>query len=155
MTAPSLKEVYDPSILMWTELCADCYAAFIKWRDAPNPANWNNPKIADNPALLGFLQACRAAGPSPQEWRDTEDAAATWKLLNELERAVLAAIDSRHIVTPQDIANRVVISRQRASVVARQLKTLGLVRIKSLPKQTSYELTGQGKAVLDSSQAMP
>lgn len=71
MTAPSLKEVYDPSILMWTELCADCYAAFIKWRDAPNPANWANPKIADNPALLGFLQACRAAGPSPQDWRDT------------------------------------------------------------------------------------
>jgi hypothetical protein len=71
MTRPTDKELYDPNVLMFYELCAGCTADFKKWQCAPNPANWNNPKIAENPYLLGFLQACRAAGPTPQEWRDT------------------------------------------------------------------------------------
>lgn len=71
MTAPDLREVYDPAVIMWTELCEDCYKMFIKWRDAPNPAAWANPKVQVNPHLLAFLASCRVAGPSPQDWRDT------------------------------------------------------------------------------------
>lgn len=71
MTAPSLREVYDPAVIMWTDLCAECSQDFKTWQSAPNPGAWTNPKIQENPALLGFLGACRAAGPDPQQWRDT------------------------------------------------------------------------------------
>lgn len=71
MTAPSLREVYDPAVIGWFELCGECHAMFIKWRDAPNPAAWANPKVQANPHLLAFLASCRATGPSPQDWRDT------------------------------------------------------------------------------------
>jgi plasmid stabilization system protein ParE len=89
-----------------------------------------------------------------------DDAAATWALLNELERRVLAAVDRPHLVTPADVARSAGTSRQRAALVARRLREFGLVRVIFLPKQTSYELTGQGEAclragknILDSSQA--
>jgi hypothetical protein len=67
----------DPSLLAWFELCPPCEAAFYRWRDAPNPGAWTNPKIQANPYLLGFLGACRAAGPSPEAWRET----VSWQLL--------------------------------------------------------------------------
>lgn len=123
----------------------------------------NGPRIWDAAALLPVVTSLWGQGliePRPGSggaYRLTEagaarlkfdDAAATWGLLSELERAVLAEVDSPHAVTPQDVARRVDISRQRAAHVAVQLKTLGLVRINSLPKQTSYELTGQGEACL-------
>jgi len=69
--APSLREVYAEGLLMWYELCPPCEAAFYAWRDAPNPGAWTNPKVAENPYLLGFLGACRATGPDPQQWRET------------------------------------------------------------------------------------
>jgi hypothetical protein len=71
MTKPSLKEVYDPDVLMWYELCDGCTAAFAKWRDAPNPGPWNNPRVQETPQLMAFLASCRATGPSPQDWSDT------------------------------------------------------------------------------------
>jgi hypothetical protein len=77
-----------------------------------------------------------------------DDAAATWGVLNELERKVLAAIGSTRIVTPQDAGRVAGISRQRAVLCAKQLSTFGLVTVKSHPKLTTYELTGRGAAVL-------
>jgi hypothetical protein len=77
MTAPSLEEVYDPAVLMWTELCAECTALFFRWRDAPNPGAWANPRIQELPQLMAFLASCRVLGPSPQEWRET----VSWQLL--------------------------------------------------------------------------
>ena len=61
----------DLTIKAWTDLCEPCLASFRKWQCAPNPGAWANPKVQANPALLGFLGACRAAGPSPEAWRQT------------------------------------------------------------------------------------
>jgi hypothetical protein len=65
-------------VLTWTDLCAPCQAAFFRWRDAPNPGAWANPKIQANPQLLAFLASCRATGPSPEAWRET----VSWQLLH-------------------------------------------------------------------------
>jgi hypothetical protein len=77
-----------------------------------------------------------------------DDSAATWGVLTETERKVPAAIDRQYTVTPLDVAQEAGVSRQRAVICARMLKRLGLVRVVSLPKQTSYKLTGQGRACL-------
>lgn len=92
-----------------------------------------------------------------------DDARATWELLSANERAVLAVLAGPSTWTPQGLMRPAGLrSWQQAATIARHLKELGLVRIISLPKQTSYELSGQGqaclaagsKAVLDSSQDM-
>lgn len=77
MSPPTRREVYDPAVLMWYDLCPPCRTMFDKWRDAPNPGAWTNPKVQENPYLLGFLGACRAAGPDPEQWRET----VSWQLL--------------------------------------------------------------------------
>jgi hypothetical protein len=77
-----------------------------------------------------------------------DDARATWALLSETERAALAALDTPQIVTPHDLGRALGCSWQRAARTAGQLRRIGLVSISSLPKQTSYELTGQGAACL-------
>lgn len=77
MAAPTRQEVYDPAVIFWTDLCADCRGAFERWRDAPNPGSWANPKIQENPHLMAFLASCRVTGPSPQQWRET----ISWQLL--------------------------------------------------------------------------
>lgn len=64
----------DPRLKAWHDLCEPCLASFKRWRDAPNPAAWTKPAVQASPYLLGFLQACRAAGPSPQAWRETVSA---------------------------------------------------------------------------------
>lgn len=78
MSPPTRREVYDPAVKMWHDLCPPCLAAFEQWRDAPNPGAWANPKIADNPQLLAWLASMRVAGPSPQQWRET----ISWQLLH-------------------------------------------------------------------------
>jgi hypothetical protein len=77
VTGPGLREVYDPALLFWDELCPPCEAAFCRWRDAPNPGAWTNPEVQANPQLLAFLASCRVTGPSPQAWRET----VSWQLL--------------------------------------------------------------------------
>lgn len=77
-----------------------------------------------------------------------DDARATWELLTETERKVLAAIDRESVVTPQRVGLVAGVTWQKVARTVRQLKSLGLVSIKSLPKQTDYSLTGQGQACL-------
>lgn len=76
-----------------------------------------------------------------------DDARATWALLSEPERAVLAAV-APGTVTPQRAGQEAGMTWQRAARVARQLKVLGLVRVTALPKQVTYDLTGQGASCL-------
>lgn len=78
MSPPTLREVYDPALLQFFELCPPCDAAFKRWQCAPNPGAWTNPKIQENPQLLAWLASMRVAGPSPQEWRET----ISWQLLH-------------------------------------------------------------------------
>lgn len=78
MSPPTLAEVYDPAVLPWHDLCPPCTAAFKRWQCAPNPGAWTNPRVQDNPYLLGFLGACRATGPDPEQWRET----ISWQLLH-------------------------------------------------------------------------
>jgi DNA-binding MarR family transcriptional regulator len=83
-----------------------------------------------------------------------DDARATWDLLTPDERRVLDAIGRRWgIGGPQGIAGQMGMSWQRVSRHARQLKVFKLVSIKSMPKQVSYELTGQGEACLAAGKA--
>lgn len=77
MNGPTRQEVYDPSLLFWTDLCAGCRTAFEQWRDAPNPGPWNNPKVQQYPQLLAWLASCRVLGPSPEDWRIT----VAWQLM--------------------------------------------------------------------------
>lgn len=81
-----------------------------------------------------------------------EDARATWELLSETERALLAGLRSGYIVTPRDAGSLAGITWQRAASHMRELKALGLVIINSRPKQTDYELSGQGRACLQAGQ---
>lgn len=82
-----------------------------------------------------------------------DDARATWELLSANERAVLAVLARPSTWTPQGLMRPAgLTSWQQAAAIARQLKRLGLVRIISLPKQTSYELNGQGRACLEAGQ---
>lgn len=74
---PSLREVYDPAVLMWYELCPEHTRLFSAWRDAPNPGPWNRPEVQRYPQLMAFLASCRVLGPSPQEWAET----VAWQLL--------------------------------------------------------------------------
>jgi DNA-binding MarR family transcriptional regulator len=79
------------------------------------------------------------------------DAAETWALLTELERKMLAVL-GRHqgnTMVPRMLGRELDVTWQRAARIAGQLRKLGLVRVKSLPKQTSYELSGQGRAYLE------
>jgi hypothetical protein len=68
----------DPALLAWHELCPPCRVIFERWRDAPNPGAWANPKVQASPHLLAFLASCRATGPSPAAWRET----VSWQLLH-------------------------------------------------------------------------
>jgi hypothetical protein len=78
-----------------------------------------------------------------------EDARATWGLLTNDERKVLAAIGSSAcVMTPHETGRGAGMTWQAAVRHARALKTLGLVTVTSLPKQTSYKLSGQGEACL-------
>lgn len=77
------------------------------------------------------------------------DARATWGLLSHDERKVLAAIGSSAcVMTPHATGRGAGMTWQAAARHARALKTLGLVIVTSLPKQTSYKLSGQGEACL-------
>ena len=84
-----------------------------------------------------------------------DDARATWDLLTPDERRVLDAIGRRHgIGGPQGIASQLSgMTWQRVVRHARQLKGFRLVSIKTMPKQVSYELTGQGEACLAAGKA--
>lgn len=77
-----------------------------------------------------------------------EDARATWDLLTAVERQVLAAIDRRRVMTPQSVGDDTGMAWQRAARIVGQLSRFRLVYIRSLPKQTSYELTVRGQACL-------
>jgi hypothetical protein len=78
------------------------------------------------------------------------DARATWELLSEGERSALAVLvrSKGHVITPGMLGRELHVTRQRAALLARSLKSLGLAIVKSLPKQTSYEITRQGEACL-------
>lgn len=76
-----------------------------------------------------------------------EDARATWELLTAPERRVLAAV--AQLSTPKGIADVTGLTWQGAAKHARQLRAIGLVRIRSLPKQVSYELSSQGARCLE------
>jgi DNA-binding MarR family transcriptional regulator len=78
-----------------------------------------------------------------------DDARATWDLLNEAERKALAALAKPQTITPQELGRLTGTTWQQAVRTARQLKKFGLVTVRSLPKQTSYELSGQGEACLE------
>jgi len=74
---PTRRELYDPDLLMWYDLCTECRGAFERWRDAPNPGPWNNPRVQQYPQLMAWLASCRVMGPSPEEWRRT----VAWQLM--------------------------------------------------------------------------
>jgi predicted transcriptional regulator len=78
-----------------------------------------------------------------------EDARATWELLDETERKALACLGTTQtVITPQGLGRHLGVTWQHAAAVAKGLKELGLVKITSLPKQTSYDITGQGRMCL-------
>jgi DNA-binding MarR family transcriptional regulator len=78
------------------------------------------------------------------------DARATWELLSEPERKALAVLGryNGYAMTPDMLGRELGVTWQRASRTARKLKEFGLVTVKSLPKQTSYGISGQGEACL-------
>jgi hypothetical protein len=83
-----------------------------------------------------------------------EDARATWGLLTEGERKVLAAIGKGSgVTTPYQAGREAGMTWQMAVRHARALRRLGLVIVTSLPKQTSYALSGQGDACLAAGRA--
>jgi len=83
-----------------------------------------------------------------------EDAAASWKLLDEPERKALAYIgDSRQTATPDLLGRALGTSWQAAVRTARELNVLGLIRVKRLPKLTWYEISGQGELCLAAGRA--
>ena len=78
------------------------------------------------------------------------NARATWELLSEPERQALAVLGRFHgnVTTPDMLGRELHVTWQQASRTARKLKEFGLVTITSLPKQTSYRISGQGEACL-------
>lgn len=83
-----------------------------------------------------------------------DDARATWELLSAPERRVLAAVDSRHAVTPSEAGRVVGMTWQRAAQHVRQLRAFRLVdRRNPDSKMVSYELTSQGARCLQAGRA--
>jgi len=78
------------------------------------------------------------------------DARATWQLLGEHERKALAYLATYrgHVVTPSELSRHLGTSWQKAAVTAGELRKLGLVTVTSMPKQTNYQITGQGDAAV-------
>jgi predicted transcriptional regulator len=68
--------------------------------------------------------------------------------LTELENQVLSAVAKAYRLTPDDVATAVCVSRQRAVHVANLLEGLGLLKVRRLPKQTSYTVTDEGRRYL-------
>jgi hypothetical protein len=81
---------------------------------------------------------------------DFDDARATWELLSESERQALAVLGRYrgNVITPGMLGRELHSTWQQAAFLARSLKSLGLADVKSLPKMTSYKITGQGEACL-------
>jgi hypothetical protein len=84
-----------------------------------------------------------------------DDATATWKLLSEDERRTLVVLGryKGNTVTPGMLGRELRVTWQRAGGLARSLKRLGLVTVRSLPKQTTYGISGQGETCLAAGQA--
>jgi DNA-binding MarR family transcriptional regulator len=78
------------------------------------------------------------------------DARATWELLSEPERQALAVLGryKGNTTTPGMLGRELHVTWQQAVRTVRKLKGFGLVTVKSLPKQTSYGISGQGEACL-------
>jgi hypothetical protein len=86
----------------------------------------------------------------------TGDVAATWELLTEGERKVLAVIGRGNgVTTPQEAGRVTGTTWQAAARHARMLRALGLVTVTSLPKQVSYALSGRGRACLAAGEGPP
>jgi hypothetical protein len=85
------------------------------------------------------------------------NARATWELLSEPERQALAVLGryKGNTTTPDMLGRELHVTWQRASRTARKLKGFGLVTVKSLPKQTSYGISGQGEACLAAGAEIP
>jgi hypothetical protein len=81
---------------------------------------------------------------------DFDDSRATWELLSEGERQALAVLGryKGNVMTPDMLGRELRVTWQRAGSLARSLKALGLVTVNSMPKMTSYKITGQGEVCL-------
>jgi hypothetical protein len=79
-----------------------------------------------------------------------DDARATWELLSEGERQALAVLGRYrgNVMTPDMLGRELRVTWQRAGSLVRSLKALGLVTVSSMPKMTSYKISGQGEACL-------
>ena len=86
-----------------------------------------------------------------------DDARATWELLSEPERRALAVLGcwDGNVTTPGMLGRELRVTWQQAARTAQQLKKFGLVTVKSLPKQTSYGISGQGRACLKAGEGEP
>jgi hypothetical protein len=73
----------------------------------------------------------------------------TIDLLTNTEGQLIAALGRGGMMTPTQAARQLARSRYWVGVDAEALRKLGLVEIHRLPKQTTYELTGQGMLLLE------